>query len=284
MADGRPSGRVTSAPSTRRSTRSGGTAARRRAIAISSSCSAITGRCRTCWRSTRDREGAVEGRPRQRPRLAQHAAGHPRPARRRAAGQLVGAHRRLRSGHRSGCCGIAGSERQTPIPSAVFHDGRIFLSRGYRNSDYMAIRPGGRGDVTRHARRLARPRTARRTCRRSCYYDGLLYMTNEVGVVTCARRATGGARVAAPARRRVLRVAGGRRRQDLLRQRDGRDVRAAGRADRRRCWRRTISASASWRRRRSPAAGSSCARTARCSRSADRACNKTLTGTDRCSW
>ena len=42
----------------------------------------------------------------------------------------------------------AGNPRQTPIPSAVFHDGRIYLSRGYRNSDYMAIRPGGRGDVT----------------------------------------------------------------------------------------------------------------------------------------
>jgi hypothetical protein len=35
-----------------------------------------------------------------------------------------------------------GSKRQTPIPSAVFHDGRIYLSRGYRNSDFMAIRPG----------------------------------------------------------------------------------------------------------------------------------------------
>ena len=33
-----------------------------------------------------------------------------------------------------------GTSRQTPIPSAVFHDGRIYLSRGYRNSDYMAIR------------------------------------------------------------------------------------------------------------------------------------------------
>src|SRR6185436_7505454 len=42
----------------------------------------------------------------------------------------------------------AGGPRQTPIPSAVFQDGRIYMSRGYRNSDYMAIRPGGRGDVT----------------------------------------------------------------------------------------------------------------------------------------
>ena len=42
----------------------------------------------------------------------------------------------------------AGSERQTPIPSAVFADGLIYLSRGYRNSDVLAIRPGGRGDVT----------------------------------------------------------------------------------------------------------------------------------------
>ena len=43
---------------------------------------------------------------------------------------------------------FTGTERQTPIPSAVFHDGRIYLSRGYRNSDVLAIRPGGRGDVT----------------------------------------------------------------------------------------------------------------------------------------
>jgi outer membrane protein assembly factor BamB len=83
-----------------------------------------------------------------------------------------------------------GSERQTPIPSAVFNDGMIFLSRGYRNSDFMAIRPGGRGDVTKshiawHAA------TGASYVPSILYYDGLLYMTNEVGVVTCADARTG---------------------------------------------------------------------------------------------
>jgi outer membrane protein assembly factor BamB len=83
-----------------------------------------------------------------------------------------------------------GSERQTPIPSAVFHDGRIYLSRGYRNSDYLAIRPGGRGDVsaTHVDWRVAAGASYVPSI---VYYDGLLYMTNEVGVVTCADARTG---------------------------------------------------------------------------------------------
>ena len=83
-----------------------------------------------------------------------------------------------------------GTERQTPIPSAVFHDGLIYLSRGYRNSDYMAIRPGGSGDVTRtHV--VWRAATGASYVPSIVYYDGLLYMTNEVGVVTCADAGTG---------------------------------------------------------------------------------------------
>lgn len=84
----------------------------------------------------------------------------------------------------------ADAPRQTPIPSAVFHDGMIYLSRGYRNSDYLAIRPGGRGDVTathvkwRHANAASYVPSI-------VQYDGLLYMTNEVGVVTCADVRTG---------------------------------------------------------------------------------------------
>src|SRR5688572_31765401 len=42
----------------------------------------------------------------------------------------------------------ADAPRQTPVPSAVLHDGLIYLTRGYRNSPYLAIRPGGRGDVS----------------------------------------------------------------------------------------------------------------------------------------
>ena len=83
-----------------------------------------------------------------------------------------------------------GGPRQTPIPSAVHHDGRIYLSRGYRNSDYMAIRPGGRGDVTTSHVEWQAPSGASYVPS-IVYYDGLLYMTNEVGIVTCADARTG---------------------------------------------------------------------------------------------
>ncbi len=83
-----------------------------------------------------------------------------------------------------------GSERQTPIPTAVFHDGRIYLSRGYRNSDYMAIRPGGNGDITKtHVEWQAASGAS--YVPSILYYDGLLYMSNEVGVITCADAKTG---------------------------------------------------------------------------------------------
>jgi outer membrane protein assembly factor BamB len=84
----------------------------------------------------------------------------------------------------------AGVPRQTPIPSAVFAGGRIFLSRGYRNSDYMALRPGGRGDVTATHVEWVSPSGASYVPS-ILYYDGLLYMTNEIGVVTCADAKTG---------------------------------------------------------------------------------------------
>jgi outer membrane protein assembly factor BamB len=84
----------------------------------------------------------------------------------------------------------AGGPRQTPIPSAVFDGGRIFLSRGYRNSDYMALRPGGRGDVTTTHVEWQSPSGASYVPS-IIHYDQLLYMTNEVGVVTCADAVTG---------------------------------------------------------------------------------------------
>lgn len=77
----------------------------------------------------------------------------------------------------------AGSERQTPIPSVVFHDGSIYLSRGYRNSDILSIRPGGHLQWRMPNGGSYVPSILQ--------YEGLLYMTNEVGVVTCAEAATG---------------------------------------------------------------------------------------------
>lgn len=84
----------------------------------------------------------------------------------------------------------AGGERQTPIPSPVFHGGVIYMSRGYRNSDVMAMRPGGRGDVSASGL-IWRTASGASYVPSIVYYQGLLYMTNEVGVVTCAEAETG---------------------------------------------------------------------------------------------
>jgi outer membrane protein assembly factor BamB len=84
----------------------------------------------------------------------------------------------------------ADAPRQTPIPSAVFHDGVIYMTRGYRNSPYLAMRPGGRGDVsTSHV--LWRAPGGGSYAASLVAYDGLLYLTNDVGVLTCADMKTG---------------------------------------------------------------------------------------------
>ena len=84
----------------------------------------------------------------------------------------------------------ADAPRQTPIPSAVFHDGVIYMTRGYRNSPYMAVRPGGRGDVS-GSHILWRAPGGGSYVASLVYYDGLLYLTNDVGVLTTADAKTG---------------------------------------------------------------------------------------------
>jgi outer membrane protein assembly factor BamB len=84
----------------------------------------------------------------------------------------------------------AGSQRQTPVPSPVFHNGVIYLSRGYRNSDFMAIRPGGQGDVS-SSNIIWRVPSGASYVPSILYYEGLLYVTNEVGIVTCTDAETG---------------------------------------------------------------------------------------------
>jgi outer membrane protein assembly factor BamB len=84
----------------------------------------------------------------------------------------------------------AGKWRQTPVPTPVFHSGVIYMSRGYRNSDFLAMRPGGSGDVTPdHI--LWRTSGGASYVPSILYYKDLLYVTNEVGIVTCAEAATG---------------------------------------------------------------------------------------------
>jgi outer membrane protein assembly factor BamB len=84
----------------------------------------------------------------------------------------------------------ADAPRQTPIPSAVFHGGLIYLTRGYRNSPYLALRPGGRGDVS-GSHVVWRAPGGGSYAASLVYYEGLLYFTNDVGVLTCADAKTG---------------------------------------------------------------------------------------------
>jgi outer membrane protein assembly factor BamB len=77
-----------------------------------------------------------------------------------------------------------------PIPMPVFHDGTIYTSRGYRSGPYMAIRPGGSGDVAR-SHVLWRVDTGAPYVSSLVHYNGLLYMAGDVGVLSAIDAKTG---------------------------------------------------------------------------------------------
>ena len=83
-----------------------------------------------------------------------------------------------------------GGTNQYPIPSPTFHDGILYLTRGYRSGPYMAVRPGGRGDVSKSHVVWELPTGAAYIS--SLVYDGgLLYMANDVGAITVIEAHTG---------------------------------------------------------------------------------------------
>jgi outer membrane protein assembly factor BamB len=76
-----------------------------------------------------------------------------------------------------------GGANQFPIPSPAFHNGIVYMTRGYRSGPYMAVRPGGRGDVSASHIVWQVPTGAPYVS--SLVYDGgLLYMANDVGAIT----------------------------------------------------------------------------------------------------
>jgi outer membrane protein assembly factor BamB len=77
-----------------------------------------------------------------------------------------------------------------PVPSPIAHDGIIFLSRGYRSSPFMAIRPGGKGDIAA-SHVVWRVPSGAPYISSLVYYDGLIYMTGDVGVLTVSDAKTG---------------------------------------------------------------------------------------------
>jgi outer membrane protein assembly factor BamB len=72
----------------------------------------------------------------------------------------------------------------------VHHGGIVYTTRGYRSGPYLAIKPGGRGDVTgTHV--LWRVATGAPYVSSLVYADGLLYMSNDTGVLTASDATTG---------------------------------------------------------------------------------------------
>ena len=81
-------------------------------------------------------------------------------------------------------------QNRFPIPMPVLHDGIIYTSRGYRSGPYMAIRPGGKGDVSR-SHVLWRTDTGAPYVSSLVHYNGLLYMAGDVGVLSAIDAKTG---------------------------------------------------------------------------------------------
>jgi outer membrane protein assembly factor BamB len=77
------------------------------------------------------------------------------------------------------------------IPMPVHHGGVVYASRGYRSGPYAAIRTGGRGEITK-SHVVWKVPTGAPYIASLVYYDGLLYMAGDVGVVTCIDAQTGG--------------------------------------------------------------------------------------------
>ena len=77
-----------------------------------------------------------------------------------------------------------------PVPMPLQHDGVIYTSRGYRSSPFMAIRPGGTGEIA-DSHVLWRVPSGGPYVSSLVHYDGLIYMIGDVGVLTVTDAKTG---------------------------------------------------------------------------------------------
>jgi outer membrane protein assembly factor BamB len=77
-----------------------------------------------------------------------------------------------------------------PIPVASPHNGVLYLTRGYRSGPYMAIKTGGRGDVSKTHVAWHVP-TGAPYVPSAVHYEGLFYMAGENGVVNAIDVETG---------------------------------------------------------------------------------------------
>ncbi len=70
-----------------------------------------------------------------------------------------------------------------PIPVAMVDGGILYLSRGYRSSPYMAVRLGGRGDIT-NTHVAWRVPTGGPYVSSLVHYQGVIYMSTDNGILS----------------------------------------------------------------------------------------------------
>jgi len=83
-----------------------------------------------------------------------------------------------------------GEPNRVPIAMPVFHNGVLYASRGYNSGPYLALKPGGRGDVSQTHVRWKAP-TGAPYVSSLLWYRGLIYMANETGIASCVDAADG---------------------------------------------------------------------------------------------
>ncbi len=72
----------------------------------------------------------------------------------------------------------------------VYHEGTLYVSRGYRSGPYWALQAGARGEVPK-SKLLWHVETGAPYTSSMVYDGGLLYMATEMGIVTCVDAKTG---------------------------------------------------------------------------------------------
>ena len=77
-----------------------------------------------------------------------------------------------------------------PIPVAMVDNGVLYLSRGYRSSPFMAIRLGGRGDIT-NTHVAWRVPTGGPYVSSLVHYQGVIYMSTDNGILSAVDAANG---------------------------------------------------------------------------------------------
>ena len=77
-----------------------------------------------------------------------------------------------------------------PIPVSMVDNGILYLSRGYRSSPYMAIRLGGRGDIT-NTHVVWRVPTGGPYVSSLVHYQGVIYMSTDNGILSAVDASNG---------------------------------------------------------------------------------------------